>query len=374
MLVIELLRMLFGISVDHEHEALATAEKQRNSSVAWIDLEVTESQHVGSRLRDLPLLHDRKVIFSRLHRGDITSLPSGGTQLAVGDVYRAVGPQEKLDELVAALGRISKTDVGQISTDIERAELIVTQPHVLRRTLRDLDLIHRTGFTIAAVSRAGVELVPNGSLRLAFADHVVVVGPRKCRKVIEAELGNAPETLDQPRLVPIFLGIVLGVMVGSIPLAIPGIHSTVRLGLAGGPLIVAIVLAQLGSVGSVIWYMPPASNRMLRDFGLAIFLACVGLQAGAGFIQRAATANGVAMLVCGAVITILPVLVIGCIARMYLRENFITLAGWVAGTMGNSTTLLFANELTQSEAPSLAYAAVTPLATLVPILLAQFLG
>jgi putative transport protein len=279
-----------------------------------------------------------------------------------------------LDELVAALGRISKTDVGQISTDIERAELIVTQPHVLRRTLRDLDLIHRTGFTIAAVSRAGVELVPNGSLRLAFADHVVVVGPRKCRKVIEAELGNAPETLDQPRLVPIFLGIVLGVMVGSIPLAIPGIHSTVRLGLAGGPLIVAIVLAQLGSVGSVIWYMPPASNRMLRDFGLAIFLACVGLQAGAGFIQRAATANGVAMLVCGAVITILPVLVIGCIARMYLRENFITLAGWVAGTMGNSTTLLFANELTQSEAPSLAYAAVTPLATLVPILLAQFLG
>jgi putative transport protein len=373
MLVIQLLRTIFRVSVDQERNALALADRQRHSPIESVDLEITGPDHIGRRLSEIPLLRDNTVLLSRMLRNNVISIPTGQTQLQLGDVYRAVGPRTQLDQLVSELGQPSAADLSHKGGDIDRTEIIVTRTHVLHRPLRDLDLVHRTGYTIATVNRAGVNLVPNGSLRLAFADHVVVVGPKAGLKVIEAELGNSPEILDQPRLIPIFLGIVLGVLVGTFPLIIPGIHSTVRVGLAGGPLIIAIILAQLGSVGSIVWYMAPASNRLIRDFGLAIFLACVGLQAGQGFIQRAATPSGAAMLICGALVTVLPIFVIACIARKVLRINFITLTGWIAGTMGSSTTLLFASDLTQSESPSLAYAAVTPVATLLPILLAQFL-
>jgi putative transport protein len=173
-------------------------------------------------------------------------------------------------------------------------------------------------------------------------------------------------------LIPIFLGLVLGAVVGNIP--IPGLHTTIKLGLAGGPPLVAIALAQLSSLGLVVWYMPPVANRFIRDFGLAIFLACVGLRAGAGFIQHAANTAGVMMFLCGAAITVLPVLLVGWAARLLLRMNFITLSGWVAGTMASTPTLLFANEQTASASPAIAYAAVTPLMTLVPIPLAQVLA
>jgi putative transport protein len=373
MLVIQLLRTIFRVSVDHERYELQMVDRNHHSPIESIDIDVTESEYIGRPLNDVPLLHENSIVLSRMLRNGVISVPTSETRLDLGDVYRAVGTRQQLNQLVSKLGHPSAADLSHKGGDIDRTEIIVTQTHVLHRPLRNLDLVHRTGYTIAAVSRAGVDLVPNGSLRLAFADHVVVVGPKAGLKMIQAELGDSPEILDRPRLIPIFLGIVLGVLVGTFPLVVPGIHSTVRLGLAGGPLIIAIVLAQLGSVGSIVWYMPPASNRLIRDFGLAIFLACVGLQAGQGFFQRAATANGVAMLLCGAVITVLPVFVIACIARKFWGINFITLTGWIAGTMGNSTTLLFASDLTHSESPALAYAAVTPLATLLPILLAQFL-
>jgi len=168
--------------------------------------------------------------------------------------------------------------------------------------------------------------------------------------------------------------VVLGVVVGSIPIAIPGINATLRIGLAGGPLLAAIALSQLGNIGSVIWYMPAAANQLFRDFGLAVFLACVGLQAGVNFLERATTSSGLALLLAGIAVTMLPVFVVGCFCRLFLKMNFITLSGWVAGAMTNTTSLIFADEFAKTESPAITYAAIAPLATLIPILCSQILG
>jgi putative transport protein len=276
--------------------------------------------------------------------------------------------------LVSALGRPSKVDLGTVTGDVRRMELVVTRTQVLRRPLRELHLQHRTGVTIARVNRAGINLVPTASLRLAFADQVTVVGPEAGLKMIEAELGNCPESLNRPRLVPIFLGIVLGVLVGSIPLKFPGLHTTLRIGLAGGPLLAAIALSQFGNIGSIVWYMPVSANQLFRDFGLAVFLACVGLQSGDHFFQHAAQGAGLVLLLWGAAITLLPVFIIACFARLILRMNFITITGWIAGAMTSSPALLFAGEMAGSDTPAIAYAAVAPLATLIPIICAQVLA
>jgi putative transport protein len=373
-LVIALLRRVFRIRLEDEKSALAAAEDKRRPPIEVVDFEVTESAHAGKQLRNHPLLRNNGVVFSRLIRGDVASVPTGETEILVGDIYRAVGSRVHVEQLVSALGRRSTIDLAAAAGDVQRMELIVTRTQVLRKTLRELDITRRIGVTIPRVTRAGVDLVPSASLRLAFADHVTVVGPKVGLKMVEKELGNCPDTLNRPQLVPIFLGIVVGIVVGSIPLALPGLHATVRIGLAGGPLLAAIALSQFGNIGSIVWYMPVSANQLFRDFGLAVFLACVGLQAGDHFIQRAAQGSGLVLLLWGAAVTVLPVFIVGCFARRVLGMNFITLAGWVAGAMTSSPALLFADEMAKSDAPAVAYAAVAPLATLVPIFCAQLLA
>jgi len=227
--------------------------------------------------------------------------------------------------------------------------------------------------TITRVTRSGVDLVADASLKLQFGDRVTAVGPDVGLKALERELGNCPDTLNRPQLVPIFLGIVLGVIVGSIPIKIPGLSTTLRLGLAGGPMLVAIVLSQLGNVGSVVWYMPVAANQLFRDFGLAVFLACVGLRAGENFTQRIVQSGGLGFILWGAAITVIPVFLVGAVARVMFKMNFVTLSGWVSGAMTSSPALLFAGDVTRSESVSVAYASVAPLAMLTPIVCAQLL-
>ena len=374
LLVIVALRRLFRINMEDEREALVALEEKRRPPLDTVDFQVTNPQYADRPLRNHPLLHEKAITLSRLMRDNVVSVPTGETEVKVGDIYRAIGPRENLAELVAALGRPTTADFGSATGDVQRMELVVTRTKVLRRHLRDLDLVRRTGVTVVRVSRGGIDLIPTASLRLAFGDRVTVVGPKAGLQLAEEELGNCPETLNRPQLVPIFLGIVLGVFVGSVPLAFPGLNGSLRIGLAGGPLIAAIILSQLGNVGSIVWYMPQAANQLFRDFGLAVFLACVGLQAGDHFIQRAASGAGLALLLWGAAVTMLPVFLIGCFARMVLKMNFITLTGWVAGVMTSSAALLFADELAESDAPATAYAAIAPLATLIPVIVAQVLA
>ncbi|HSU68944.1 MAG TPA: putative transporter [Tepidisphaeraceae bacterium] len=372
-LVIVLLRRFFRVNLARELEDLAAEERVRRPPIEGADFEVTAGEHVGRVLRDQPTLRGKGVVFSRLLRGDTVTVPTGETQVQLGDVLHAVGPRTALAQIVSAMGRPIDGSPSRNHGAVRREDVVVTRTQVLRRSLRELDLIRRTGVTVARVNRAGIDLVPNADLRLVFGDRVTIVGPETGLKMIEAEVGNCPETLNRPQLVPIFLGIVLGILVGSIPFYIPGLHTTIRIGLAGGPMIVAILLSQFGNIGSVVWYMPVGANSLFRDFGLAVFLACVGLQSGDHFVQNLVHSGGVGLVAWGAAITILPVLLVGLYARWVLKMNFIKLAGWVAGAMTSIPALMFANELAGNDTPATIYAAVAPLALLVPILCAQFL-
>ena len=372
-LAIVLLRRIYRIRIPDEVAALAAAERVRRPPIGVVDFEVTQPAHAGPALREHPVLRDKSVVFSRLIRDDTVTVPTGETQVRLGDVYRAVGPHPLVAQVIEEMGRPAPPDLPRATGDVRRMDLLVTRTQVLRRPLRDLDLIRRTGVTIARINRAGIDLIPKASLKLQFGDSVVVVGPESGLKIVEDELGNCPDTLNRPQLVPIFLGIVLGVLVGAVPLVVPGLHTRLRIGLAGGPLLAAIILSQLGNIGSVVWYMPIAASSLFRDFGLAVFLACVGLRAGEGFLQNLFHSGGIELVFWGAAVTVLPVLVVGLFARSVLKMNFVTLSGWVAGALTSSPALMFANELAGSDAPAAVYAAVAPLGLLVPILCSQLL-
>lgn len=373
-LVIIALRRMFGVDLEAERKELQTAEEIRRPPIEVMDFEVTQPQHAGIALKDHPLIRAHGVVLSRLLRDAVLAVPTGETEVRLGDVYRAVGTRAALSELVSQIGRPATGEFRDAQGDVERVELVVTRTAVLRRSLRELDLIRRHGVTVARVNRAGIDLVPKATLRLSFADRVTTVGPAEAIKAVEAELGNSPESLNRPQLIPIFLGIVLGVLVGSIPLPVPGLNTVLRIGLAGGPLLAAIILSQWGNLGSIVWYMPVAANALFRDFGLAVFLACVGLEAGGGLVHQVVHGGGLSLMLCCALVTTLPVMAIACLARIFLRMNFVTLSGWIAGAMTSSPALSFANDLAGSDAPAVAYAAVAPLATLAPILCAQVLA
>ena len=372
-LVIAMLRRLFRVEHSRELQQINDAEQVRHPPIEAVDFEVTQHIAAGIALSDHPVIRSTGVKFSRMLRGSILSVPHAGTLVQIGDIYRAFGPRPQVAAVVAAMGKPSDANLSAAPGDVKRADLIVTKTSVLRRPLRELDLIRRTGVTLGRVVRAGVELAPSASFKLQFGDRVIAIGPEAGLKLVEAELGNCPDSLNRPQLIPIFLGIVLGVVVGCVPLAVPGLSARLRIGLAGGPMLAAIALSQLGSVGSMVWYMPAAANQLFRDFGLAVFLACVGFSSGDHFFQRVAHGGGLTFVLWGAAITILPVFLVGIIARTLFKINFLTLSGWVAGAMTSSPALLFADELAQSDAPAVAYAAVAPLAMLTPILCSQLL-
>ena len=371
-LCIVLLRRVLRVRIDDERASHAAAEQKRRPPIEAIDFEVTEARHDGTAIRELVLLHGTDVIFGRLLRDGKLTVPTGDTVVRLGDIYRAVGPRVALARVAKAMGRLTTMSI-PVDSDVQRTDLIVTRTAVLRRSLRELNFIRRAGVTVVRVHRADIELPPRASLRLQFGDRVTVIGPAAGLKTVESEVGNCPEFLNRAQLVPIFLGITLGIVVGSVPLFVPGLHTRLTIGLAGGPMIAAIVLSQLGNIGSVIWYMPVAANQLFRDFGLAVFLACVGLKAGDHFVQNLHGGAGLVLIAWGFAITMIPVLIVSILARLIFRMNFVTMAGWIAGAMTSSPALLFAGEATGSDAPALAYAAVAPLAMLAPIVCAQLL-
>lgn len=371
---IVLFRRLFRVNLATELNAYRATTQQQRMPPAIKDIQITNGEITGMAIKDLAFVRHHNIIFTRLLRDDVMTVPTAETQLACGDIIRAVGPEDLMDELVGHLGKLSAVDLSNVASDIRRLDLVVTRTAVLRKTLRELNLIHRTGVTITRVIRTGVELAPSATLSLQFGDSVTAVGPASGLAAVERELGNSPDLLNRSQLFPIFLGIVLGIVVGNIPIAIPGMNGGIKLGLAAGPMLVAIALSRLGNVGSIVWYMPAAANQLFRDFGLAVFLACVGLQQGDHFVQKLLSGGGLLLLIWGAVITMVPLLIVGWIGRRMMKMNFVTLAGWAAGAMTSSPALLFAGEITQSDAPAVAYAAVAPLAMIVPILCCQALA
>jgi putative transport protein len=226
---------------------------------------------------------------------------------------------------------------------------------------------------ITRIARGDQQFTPTSTLRLQFADTLTLVGAQAQLAQAEHVLGNSPKELNQPNLVPVFIGIMLGVLVGSVPLFVPGLPAPVRLGLAGGPLVVAILLGRLGHCGPLVWYMPPNANYMLREIGIALFLACVGLKSGDSFVRILTDGEGLRWMLCGVAVTLVPLLLVGILGRAVWKMNYIRLCGLLAGSMTDPPALAFATTLSGSEDVALSYVTVYPLTMILRVFSAQVL-
>jgi len=366
-------RSAFRIVLKSEADELERRSAAEAPPLARANLEVANPNLVGMALEKVPLLAGSGLVVSRIWHEGTLQVPRPETRLQLGDVLLAVGRREDLDALRIVVGRESTLDLRSLPSAITTRRLIVTRTAATGKTLGELNFPRRLGVQITRVSRAEVEMSAHAGFELQYGDTVLAVGePAEIRKVGD-ELGDSPKTLNYPHLVPMFVGIALGVVAGSIPFSLPGVPAPVRLGLAGGPLVVAILLARLGRMGPFIWYMPISANYALRETGIVLFLAAVGLGAGDVFVETLVHGDGLYWMACGAGITIVPILSVALFARAVLKLNYLTLCGLLAGSMTDPPALSFASSVTGSEAPSLAYATVYPLTMILRVLSTQLL-
>ncbi len=335
---------------------------------------VVENKNLDGRaVQDLPGLDALGVVVSRVLARDAhdaeRALPS--TVVHLGDTVLAVGTEAALESACAIIGAPSARDL-TTGTGTGAVRMVVTHKDAVGRTLAELALTARHDVVITRVRRGDVDMVAAPGLRLRFGDQVHVVGRHDDLADAAAVVGNSQKALGLTDFLPIFLGIALGVLLGSVALPLPGLPAPVRLGLAGGPLLAAIVLGRLGKLGPVVWYLPGNVNLALRELGIALFLSAVGLKAGAHLVEALA-GQGPTWLLCGVVITVVPLVVVAAVARLALGLPFATVAGLLAGSMTDPPALAFTNSLVGEDSAAVSYAAVYPTTMVLRILTAQAL-
>ncbi len=369
-----LLRSVFRIDVAAEMAARA-AQSGVGEKLLRQAVTVTNRSINGRTIRAIPGIHENGVIVARIlpATGEGVMNVRAETKIHLGDILLAVGMKKALADFVCVVGEISRQDLLESGGRLTSQRVLVTARKAYGRTLRELALAERFDVTITRLTRADLELPASGTLRLQFGDMLFIVGGQKNVADAAKALGNSVQQLSQTNFIPVFIGIGLGILAGVIPLQIPGIPSAIRLGLAGGPLLVAILLSHLGRVGPVVWYMPSSANLALRELGIILFLSCVGLKAGGHFVESLMSGVGWQWMGAGAVITLLPLLIAGWIGRVFLKQSFTSLCGVLAGSMTDPPALAFANALAGSDAPAVSYATVYPLTMLLRIVAAQVL-
>jgi putative transport protein len=278
-----------------------------------------------------------------------------------------------LDQFQQTIGRQSDEDLRQAPGNVTLRRVVVTNKKVLGRTVQELGMNHLFGVVVSRVTRADIEMTAVPNLKLKFGDLVQVVGNEEGLTKATDLLGNSTKEMNETHFIPLFFGIFLGILAGTVPIAFPGLPQPVRLGLAGGPLIVALLLGRVGHIGRLVWHMPVNANLAFREFGIALFFAAVGLAAGPKFFSSVFSSTGLLWLAVALAVTILPLLAVGIFARGVLKMDFTTLSGLLAGSVTDPPALAFANNLARSDAPTVAYATVYPLTTLLRILTAQIL-
>ncbi|MCC7069803.1 MAG: putative transporter [Deltaproteobacteria bacterium] len=335
---------------------------------------VIENKNLDGRaVSELPGLSALGVVVSRVLAKDAQeaerALPS--TVVRLGDTVLAVGAEAALESACAILGAPSTRDLTS-STGTGAVRMVVTHKDVVGTTLAELSLSARHDVVVTRVRRGDVDMLAAPALRLRFGDQLHVVGRHDDLAAAAALVGNSQRALGLTDFLPIFLGIALGVLLGSVAVPLPGLPAPVKLGLAGGPLLVAIVLGRLGKIGPVVWYLPGNVNLALRELGIALFLSAVGLKAGA-HLMEALAGQGLTWLLCGLVITLVPLAVVAAIAGIALKLPFATVAGLLAGSMTDPPALAFTNSIVGEDSAAISYAAVYPTTMVLRILTAQAL-
>ncbi|XTZ38511.1 putative transporter [Salmonella enterica] len=375
LLTMWLLRLVFRINVDDEARQHDVAMSNGTSLIRTINIRVENPNLHQIAIQDVPILNSDKIICSRLKREDLLMVPSPGTVIQAGDLLHLVGLPKDLHDAQLVIGKEVETSLSTQGTELRVERVVVTNEQVLGKKIRDLQVKERYDVVISRLNRAGVELVASSDVSLQFGDILNLVGRPAAIDAVANVLGNAQHKLQQVQMLPVFIGIGLGVLLGSVPLFVPGFPVALKLGLAGGPLIMALILGRIGSIGKLYWFMPPSANLALRELGIVLFLAVVGLKSGGDFIATLTQGDGLKWMCYGIFITAIPLISVGLVARIAMKMNYLTLCGMLAGSMTDPPALAFANGLhPTSGAAALSYATVYPLVMFLRIITPQLLA
>lgn len=370
-----LIRLFFKVNVDEEERNFKQESGHDKESLTAMDIKVTNKNLDGLCLIDVPGFGTGDVVCSRLKRGDSISVPKANTEIYLDDILHLVGEINALKKMRLIVGDEMDVPTSTVGSEIHAERVVVTSEKVLGKKIKSLDIHQRYGVVISRLNRAGVELVPTANTTLQFGDVLHMVGPTDVMNNAISVIGNAAQKLQQVQMLPVFIGIGLGVLFGSIPFYIPGFPVALKLGLAGGPLVIALILARIGTLGKLYWFMPPSANLALRELGIVLFLAVVGLKSGGSFLDTLLNGDGLEWMGYGVIITLVPLLVTGIIARLYSKLNYLSLCGVLAGSMTDPPALAFANAIKEENgAAALSYATVYPLAMFLRIISPQLLA
>ncbi len=378
-LSIILIRWIGRVNIKEEEAKLEEERAGEELSAIPISLQVTNPALFGHTVKSLTeLLHGRTFVVSRIWKKatDEIHIATIDTVLSEGDRIFVITEQPHIDALIVTVGRKLHIDrkrwILEGSKYVSR-KLVVTNREINGRTLKSLNLRALYGVNVTRIYRAGVEIVASPNFALQYGDRLNVVGSDAAIDSMEELIGNSIKRLDEPNLVTIFLGIALGILVGSIPIMFPGIPQPVKLGLAGGPLVVAILIARFGYKLKLVAYTTTSANLILREMGISIFLACVGLNAGNGFVDTLVNNGGFVWVGYGLLITLIPLLVVGLLGRFVFKLNYLQLSGMMAGATTDPPALAYANSLSDSDAAAVGYATVYPLTMFLRVLAAQLM-
>ena len=377
--ILSLLALKYILNINTTKEE-ADAEKGlghlQELTVRPVTLVIKNEAINGKAIKDIRPLVNRNFVISRIryHEGNKeTELVNSGTILHLDDEILIISNPIDIEAITVFFGKQVEVEWEQVSKNLISRRILITKPELNGKTLSQLKIRNYFGANITRINRSGVDLVAAPSLQLQMGDRVTVVGSELAVGHAEKVLGNSMKRLNHPNLIPIFIGIALGCILGSIPFMFPGIPQPVKLGLAGGPLIVSILISRFGPQYKMITYTTMSANLMVREIGISLFLACVGLGAGKGFIETVVNEGGYVWIGYGAIITVIPLLITGLIGRYGCKLNYYTLIGVLSGANTNPPALAYSNDLTSCDAPAVGYATVYPLAMFLRVLTAQLL-
>ncbi len=367
------LKRIFKIDISAEQKHFESLQNEYLAKPSAFNIIVSNKKLAGTSIAELHLLVKQKFMISRLFRNGILSTPDSSEKLEIGDIIHVLCSKEAADDISLLAGDISELDLKQIGGSLISKTAVVTSKKCINRPIAELRLHGKYSVNISRVNRAGMDLIAAQGLKLQFGDTVTLVGEKDNIESAAKEFGDSIKVLEHPNILPLFIGLILGIFLGSIPISIPGFQIPLKLGLSGGALLSAMLFSRIGQIGALSWYMPQSANLVLREFGISLFLACVGLRAGGKFFQTLASLEGLVWILLGVVVTVVPIFIAGLICRKFFAFNYLTLCGLLSGSMTDPPALSFANQAFKSDAPSITYATVYAMTMFLRIMFAQLL-
>ena len=367
-------RYLFRINLAKEEEELKNQDAEHMKHKPHLmSLEVRNESIDGKRLIQVKDFLGRPFVCSRIRHEGHVSIPNHETEFHMGDQVFIVCSEEDTEAIIAFIGKEVQVDWEKQDMPMVSRRILITKSDINGKKLGDMHFRSMFGVNITRVNRSGMDLFADPHLTLQVGDRVMVVGQQDAVERVASVLGNSLKRLDHPNIVTIFVGIFLGILLGSLPIAFPGMPTPVKLGLAGGPLVVAILIGRFGYKLHLVTYTTMSANLMLREIGIVLFLASVGIEAGANFVHTVVEGDGLLYVGYGFLITVIPLLIIGAIARLYYKVNYFTLMGLIAGSNTDPPALAYSNQASNNDAPAVGYSTVYPLTMFLRILAGQMI-